>query len=95
MYYRKPEALQRGCALKTCNSGLPSPQRDVIKWHGGQFTLVGWLLKHPSQPLRGSCAMGKHVLGRKRRFIGSPSYYLSAGLAVSKMQRKSSFAFSV
>lgn len=47
MYYRKPETLQRGCALKTCNSGLPSPQRDVIKWHGGQFTLVGWL-KHPT-----------------------------------------------
>lgn len=48
MYNRKPEALQRGCALKTGNSGLPSPQRDVIKWPGGQFTLVGWLLKHPS-----------------------------------------------
>lgn len=48
MYYRKPEAFQRGCALKTGNSGLPSPQRDVIKRHGGQFTLVGWLLKHPS-----------------------------------------------
>lgn len=29
MYNRKPEALQRGCALKTGNSGLPSPQRDV------------------------------------------------------------------
>lgn len=67
MYNRKPEALQREAALKTGNSGLPSPQRDVIKWPTvASSPYWSWLLT-PLRPLLMMRAMGKHVLGRKEK----------------------------